>query len=529
MMVLVVSQVRQAGLAGPVVSDWAVLELATASASRGDQLLGPYSRFGWNHPGPFLFYWNAPFWAATGRQLGGLTLAAAVLNTLTLTTLVTVAGRISGRFASWCAAGTVLVLFTRYDIERMREAWNPNLTVTTTALAIALAIAVAAGHRRALPLLALTASATVQIHVGTLPTVALAVIAALTIALTADRSNLRRWIRPALATIAILAVLWALPAIEQHRGPEGNLTELSAFITDGTTTGQSSADASRAIAKLLAAQDPNFADFSVLADLSAGDVVAVAGLLVVLLGGALLAVARRDRTLLAWTTIPLLGIAGAHISATAIDGQLQAYLLAFVTGTALAAWTAAGVVVITVASRARRDGAPRQQQCSPSQPPVAASPNPLAAALVAVAAGAGAFATIAPAAGAEPAVEQRPSPEAVALLPALRATVAAADADVVLLRIGAHDLWTVTAPLVDALEDDGIDARVDPAWSFLFGDQHEADGDEDLVVSVLPTTDAASLRSLAMIDEFNGVTLAIASTVAAPTELGPATAEAGGG
>jgi hypothetical protein len=32
-----------------------------------------------------------------------------------------------------------------------------------------------------------------------------------------------------------------------------------------------------------------------------------------------------------------------------------------------------------------------------------------------------------------------------------------------------------------------------------------------------------------MIDEFNGVTLAIASTVAAPTELGPATAEAGGG
>ena len=41
-------------------SDFALLELSTDEALRGTQLLGPYSRFGWRHPGPAYFYLQAP-------------------------------------------------------------------------------------------------------------------------------------------------------------------------------------------------------------------------------------------------------------------------------------------------------------------------------------------------------------------------------------------------------------------------------------------------------------------------------------
>jgi hypothetical protein len=40
--------------------DLAVIELSVRNALRGHPLLGPYSRFGWDHPGPALFYLLAP-------------------------------------------------------------------------------------------------------------------------------------------------------------------------------------------------------------------------------------------------------------------------------------------------------------------------------------------------------------------------------------------------------------------------------------------------------------------------------------
>src|SRR5262245_31907925 len=42
------------------VSDGAILEIYTLEALRAKLLVGPYSRFGWHHPGPLFFYWEAP-------------------------------------------------------------------------------------------------------------------------------------------------------------------------------------------------------------------------------------------------------------------------------------------------------------------------------------------------------------------------------------------------------------------------------------------------------------------------------------
>jgi hypothetical protein len=45
--------------------DGALLDLYTLYSSRGVWSLGPYSRFGWNHPGPLFFYCIVPFYLAS--------------------------------------------------------------------------------------------------------------------------------------------------------------------------------------------------------------------------------------------------------------------------------------------------------------------------------------------------------------------------------------------------------------------------------------------------------------------------------
>jgi hypothetical protein len=531
MVVLVVSQLRQAGVAGPAISDYGVLELGTAAAGRGEQFLGPYSRYGWNHPGPFLFYWNTPFWAATGRHLGGLTLAAAVLNTLTLSGVVAVAGRVGGRVAAWCAAGGVLIFLARYDIERMREAWNPTLTVAMTALTIALSVAVAAGRRRALPVLALAASAAVQIHAGTGPTVVAVVAVAVAVAVVADRRCLRPWARPALLTVAVVGSLWALPAVEQFGGGrddvgDGNVTELVSFFAASESPVQPRTDVLHAVGKLVAAQDPHLSFHAgpasgVIASVptpNTAEVAGVWGLVAVLLVGLGVAIATRSRALGAWAALPLVALAAAVVSARAVDGEFYLYLVAFVSGTALTAWIAAAVVVVDIAGRARRASARRRGRAVAAVPTTDDRPsplNPVLAAIVAVAAGAGVAASIAPAESTDPYAERMRSTAAAGLLPDLRDTIAAAGADVVLLRIAGPGMWTVAAPIADELEDEGLDVRVDAEWTFMFGEHRRAAGDEDLVVSVLDSADTAILGDLPVIDEAGGVTLAVGGSVVA--------------
>ncbi len=42
-----------------------MIELYTIHATHAAQFLGPYSQYGWHHPGPMLFYLLAPFYVVT--------------------------------------------------------------------------------------------------------------------------------------------------------------------------------------------------------------------------------------------------------------------------------------------------------------------------------------------------------------------------------------------------------------------------------------------------------------------------------
>src|SRR5690348_17774394 len=52
------------------------LESYTLYASRAQLLVGPYSRYGWHHPGPLYFYLLAPVYTLAGKSTPGLSAGA---------------------------------------------------------------------------------------------------------------------------------------------------------------------------------------------------------------------------------------------------------------------------------------------------------------------------------------------------------------------------------------------------------------------------------------------------------------------
>src|SRR3569623_388146 len=105
--------------------DFALLTTDVDRALHLSLSLGPYSRFGWHHPGPMLSYWLAPFWWASGHRYGGLGLGAALLSALTLGAMVAAVGRSLGRNAAWVAAALTICFSLSYGLDRLREPWNP--------------------------------------------------------------------------------------------------------------------------------------------------------------------------------------------------------------------------------------------------------------------------------------------------------------------------------------------------------------------------------------------------------------------
>src|SRR4051794_24258431 len=60
--------------------DAATIELRTLNAAHGVQLLGPYSRFFWSHPGPTFFYLALPLYEAFHERGPALNLFMLVVN-----------------------------------------------------------------------------------------------------------------------------------------------------------------------------------------------------------------------------------------------------------------------------------------------------------------------------------------------------------------------------------------------------------------------------------------------------------------
>jgi hypothetical protein len=63
------------------IGDGALIESYTLLATQGKLVVGPYSRYGWHHPGPLYFWMAAPFYALANFKSVGLHLAVQCINT----------------------------------------------------------------------------------------------------------------------------------------------------------------------------------------------------------------------------------------------------------------------------------------------------------------------------------------------------------------------------------------------------------------------------------------------------------------
>jgi hypothetical protein len=241
--------------------DPAVIELYTWQATHGVWAYGPYSRFGWHHPGPLYFYLLAPFYAISGDHTLALDAGAFAINLVALT----VAAWALLRYVGKAMALAVLLAMAAYLFQISRllvSVWNPHvLLVPFAALIVTGAIAMS-GRLALLPIVIALASFVSQTHAGLLPCAAAVVVCSLVgcvwhmralagsrrsshvqaaaAAASSTRTAAERPPRWQLASRewrwlalsgGVVAVLWALPIVEQVTSPNGgNLTAIAHFF-----------------------------------------------------------------------------------------------------------------------------------------------------------------------------------------------------------------------------------------------------------------------------------------------------------
>lgn len=235
------------------LGDTAVIESYTRMASTGDLLLGPYSRFQWHHPGPISFFWIAPFYALSGARAAGLSAGALALNLAVLAILTSTVIRRADTILA-VAIMAVIVWYCWRIAPVFASAWNPHLIVFAMMALIIAAADVVAGSFSRLPVVALLASLVGQTHVALLPS-ALAIGGVSVIAAIAGswrKGRRSEIIRALLATVAVLALLWALPIAEQLTDTPGNMTQLWVFFVSQSHHGQRFASAFSAWSDMLA-------------------------------------------------------------------------------------------------------------------------------------------------------------------------------------------------------------------------------------------------------------------------------------
>jgi len=215
--------------------DLALLELYTRLAESGRQLLGPYSRFHFHHPGPAFFYWSVPFYWLRGETYAGILLAALFVNLIALVSIVLLVRSVFGAAAQVAAALALLLLILASGPSWLASSWNPHVATLPAVLSFLAWVAVAAGRTRTLPLAVVATSFAVQTHLGTAPLLLAAALAAG----LCQVPRLRRiaGLPPAPPVTArglalaflLLLLLWSPPAIEQLTRPHGNLGRIAEF------------------------------------------------------------------------------------------------------------------------------------------------------------------------------------------------------------------------------------------------------------------------------------------------------------
>jgi hypothetical protein len=215
-----------------IEGDYAALELAARLVPTGKTLLGPYSRFGFSHPGPLYFYVMAPIYALYGGTSTGIFAAAASVNAAAA--MVSAAAvRLATTRVHALAVTVVLVAWLGAYGNACALPWNPLVVVLPLVAFLVLAALTARGALWLAPPAVFFGAFVAETHLATIPTVLGVSLAALAVVIVRARRGQRLTREDKRALLIALAVLFAAlapPLLEQVLAREGNLTKLARFF-----------------------------------------------------------------------------------------------------------------------------------------------------------------------------------------------------------------------------------------------------------------------------------------------------------
>jgi len=310
------------------VSDDALIELLVRDVPANLPLTGVYSRYGWSHPGPALFYLLALPYRLSGGVSSALVVGAMAGQMTAVLGAWWVARRMDRLAGMLVLCGAAAVLVTT-ESEVLRSPWNPYVALIGSGLLVVLGWSAATRGRAGLIALVPVGSVMVQSHVVTAPmVVAICATAAIIAVVQAAGSHRPRWDPPRRRAVAIGAaltvVMWLPPLVQQVTGNPGNLTELLARRGTGDPIGVSAALASmsNAFAAVPSVLDPSTVDSNFM---STGWALPI--WLVVPVAGAIVAFRRRDALHLRGLAVAGAGLVGGTLGIASISDGLFAYLV----------------------------------------------------------------------------------------------------------------------------------------------------------------------------------------------------------
>lgn len=289
------------------------------------QLTGPYSRFGWDHPGPLYYYFLAPGTLLLPGGLG-VYLGALLSNWLFALAAVVLAARSTRPRTALCLTVVVALVLLVLGEAVLNDPWNPAVVVLPL-----LAAMIGAAVRptvASMCLVVVGCSLAFQAHVGTVSVVA-------TIGLVVAGRHLARWrggqpllpaTRSTLIVGGVTVLCWLLPFVEQLRGGrDGNFGRVVHFNLTGEGERQTLETAARTV--IGAAWLPD-APAVVPVPAVPGPVWlwlaawTAAGAL-----GCVLAWRRQLRVALVLHALALVGLAVVTLALSRVVGPLEVYLL----------------------------------------------------------------------------------------------------------------------------------------------------------------------------------------------------------